>query len=118
MLKRLALLLFTGIFVTGGWGQATAPGGRAETARKAGLPVEDQHIRLSGWTMIACSAALQIGPLRRLAGLILGLILVPATWAGHRYWELEPGQARNGQRVHFFKNLSLIGAALYIAANG
>jgi putative oxidoreductase len=115
MLRRLGLLLFTAIFVTGGWGQAQQPGGRAEAARRAGLPVQDQHVQLSGWAMILCALALQAAPLRRPAALTLALILSPITYAGHRFWEMEPGQARQGQRVHFMKNLSLIGGALYIA---
>src|SRR5579885_2622733 len=118
MLKRLGLLLFTAIFVTGGWGQAQQPSGRAEVARKAGLPVQDQHVQLSGWAMIVCALALQVGPLRRPAALTLALMLPPITYAGHRYWEMEPGQARDAQRVNFMKNVSLTGAALYIAAEG
>lgn len=114
-MKRLGLLLFTAIFLTGGWAQAQRPAGGAGAARKAGLPVTDDLVTLSGWGMVVSALALQVGPLRRLAALMLALQLVPITYAGHRFWELEPGQARNGQRVHFFKNVSLIGAALAIA---
>jgi uncharacterized membrane protein YphA (DoxX/SURF4 family) len=116
--KRLGLMLFTAIFLTGGLGQAQQPTSRAETARKAGLPIDDDLVRLSGWTMIACALALQAGSLRRLAALTLALMLPPVTYAGHRFWEAEPGPQRDAQRVHFFKNVSLTGAALYIAANG
>jgi putative oxidoreductase len=33
-----------------------------------------------------------------------------------RFWEMEEGPQRMQNRIHFFKNLSMIGSALYIAA--
>jgi len=114
-MKNLALLLFTGIFVTGGWQQIQDPHSRAERARGAGLPVPDELVTWSGWAMIIGSLALQIRPLRRLAAIMLALQLVPVTYAGHRFWESEPGPARMQNRTHFFKNLAIIGGALYVA---
>jgi len=113
-MKHLALLLFSGIFVTGGWQQVQEPHPRAERARGTGLPIPDEVVRASGWAMIAGAMALHIKPLRRLVALMLALQLIPITYIGHRYWELE-GQARFQNRTHFFKNVSVIGAALYIA---
>ncbi len=114
-MQRLGLLLFASIFVTGGWAQIQQPTQRADQARKLGLPVPDELVQASGAAMIGAALALQIAPLRRLAALLLALQLVPITFVGHRFWELEPGPSRNGHRVHFFKNLSLIGAALALA---
>jgi putative oxidoreductase len=64
--------------------------------------------------MIAGALALQIKPLRRLAALLLALQLLPITYVGHRYWEAE-GPAQTQQMIHFFKNISMVGGALYIA---
>ena len=58
--------------------------------------------------MIAGSLGLQFPPVRRLAAVVLALQLVPLTYLGHRYWELEPGPARDMDEVNFFKNVSLI----------
>ncbi len=114
-MKNLALLLFSGIFLHGALQQIQEPHPRAERARSSGLPVSDEFVQLSGWAMIAGSLALQIKPLRRLAALLLGLQLIPITYVGHRFWEME-GQAVFQNRTHFFKNLAVIGGALYIAA--
>jgi putative oxidoreductase len=116
MLTHLALLVYSAMLYVGGWQQAREPGGRAERARGAGLPATEELVRASGWGMILGATALHIPALRRLAALSLALQLVPITWAGHRYWELEEGPQRGQQRIHFFKNVSLIGGALYIAA--
>ncbi len=116
MLKHLALLVYSGMFFVGGRQQAHAPGGRAERARSSGLPVSAEFVRASGWAMIAAAAALQFRPLRRLAAIALAGQLLPITYIGHRFWEIEDGPQRLQHQVHFFKNLSIIGSALYIAA--
>ena len=114
-MKHLALLLFSGIFVTGGWQQVQEPHPRAERARNTGLPIPDEVVSASGWAMILGALTIHIKPLRRLTGLMLALQLMPITYIGHRFWEMEAGQARSQNRVHFFKNVSIIGAALLIA---
>jgi putative oxidoreductase len=116
MLKHLALLIYSGMLFVGGWQQAHEPGGRAERARSSGLPVSDSLVQASGWAMIASAAALQLQPLRRFAALALVGQLLPITYVGHRFWEMDDGAQRMQHQVHFLKNVSIIGAALYIAA--
>lgn len=116
MLKHLALLMYSAMLFVGGWQQAQEPGGRAQRARTSGLPVTDDLVRLSGWGMIAASAALQLAPLRRFAALSLAAQLLPITYVGHRFWDEDDSTQRRQHLTHFFKNLSIIGGALYIAA--
>jgi uncharacterized membrane protein YphA (DoxX/SURF4 family) len=114
--KNLALLLYSGMLYVGGWQQAREPSGRADRARAIGLPVPDQLVQASGWVMILCATALQVPAVRRPAALSVAVQLLPITWIGHRFWEMEDGPQRAQNRIHFFKNLSMIGGALYIAA--
>jgi uncharacterized membrane protein YphA (DoxX/SURF4 family) len=114
LLKHLALLLYSTQLLLGGWQQLNEPTPRGERARALSWPVSDELVKFSGWAMIAGGIALQIKPLRRLAALLLALQLLPITYVGHRYWEAE-GQAQSQQKIHFFKNVSLVGGALYIA---
>jgi uncharacterized membrane protein YphA (DoxX/SURF4 family) len=116
MLKHIALLIYSSMLFVGGWQQAQEPGGRATRARSSGLPVNDTLVQASGWAMITAAAALQFQPLRRLAALAVAAQLLPITYAGHRFWAEEEGPQRAQQRIHFFKNVSMIGSALYIAA--
>ena len=116
MLKNLALLVYSGMFFVGGWQQATEPTGRAERARGLGLPVPDELVQASGWAMILGAAALQLRPLRKLAALSIAFQLLPITWIGHRFWEMEESPQRTQHLIHFLKNVSMIGSALYIAA--
>jgi putative oxidoreductase len=114
MLKHLALLLFSGQLLLGGWQQATEPSPRAERARGIGWPVGDELVRASGWAMILGALALHIPRLRRLAAILLGIQLLPITYVGHRFWQ-EQGPAQGQHKIHFFKNLSIVGGALFIA---
>jgi hypothetical protein len=42
---------------------------------------------------------------------------VPTTLAGHRYWEIEDPELRAQQRIHFLKNLTMLGGLLLAAAD-
>ena len=116
MFKHLALLLYSAELFVGGWQQAQQPAPRANQARSAGLAVRDEVVRASGWAMIAGALALHVPQLQRLAALALALQLLPITWVGHRFWEEEEAPRKAQHKIHFFKNISIIGAALYIAA--
>ncbi len=114
MLKHLALLLYSAQLVLGGWQQANEPSPRAARARGLGWPVQDELVRFSGWCMILGALALHIPRLRKLAGILLAVQLLPITYVGHRFWE-EEGPAQAQHKIHFAKNVSLVGGALYIA---
>jgi uncharacterized membrane protein YphA (DoxX/SURF4 family) len=115
--KLLGRLLFMGIFVRGAWDLFSEPTPRAEQARRIGLPVSDQFASWCGASMIAAALLMQLPPLRRPAAALIALELPIFTAIGHRFWEYEDGPQRAQNRLHFFKNLSLIGAATYIAAD-
>ena len=118
ILKQLALLLYSSMLYAGGWQQAHEPGGRAERARSSGLSiVSDEFVQASGWSMIASAVALHVPALRRFAALIIAFQLMPITYVGHRFWEIDEPAQRAQNRIHFFKNVSMIGGALYIAAS-
>ena len=48
---------------------------------------------------------------------MLAATLVPTTAAGHRFWEESDPAARAQQRVHFFKNVSMLGGLLIAAGD-
>jgi putative oxidoreductase len=53
----------------------------------------------------------------RIGAVLLLTFLVLASYYFHAFWNLE-GQAQQEQMIHFMKNLSMIGAKLFIAAKG
>jgi putative oxidoreductase len=77
----------------------------------------EQAVRINGAIQFAAGTLLAIGWAPRLAALAIAGTLVPTTAAGHRYWEEDEPQERTQQRIHFMKNLSMLGGLLIAAAD-
>ncbi|SRR6266545_7481955 len=74
-------------------------------------------VRVNAGVQIAAAAALSTGRAPRIASGVLAATLVPTTLAGHPFWEETDPVAKNGQRVHFFKNVSMMGGLLLSAVD-
>lgn len=79
------------------------------------LPIPSDEVtlvRVNAAVQIAGALALATGRAPRLASTVLAATLVPTTLAGHRFWEESDDTARRNQRLHFVKNLSVLGGLL------
>ena len=77
------------------------------------LPTDPKtQVRINAGVQILSGLALATGRAPRLSALALGASLVPTTAAGHRFWEESDPAAKANQRVHFFKNVSMMGGLL------
>ena len=74
-------------------------------------------VRLNGGLQLVAAATLATGRAPRSSAAALALSLVPTTAAGHRYWEESDPTARQQQRLHFFKNLSMLGGLIIAAGD-
>jgi hypothetical protein len=55
---------------------------------------------------------LATGTLPRVAALALSGTLVPTTYTAHAFWTVKDPDARKQQKVHFLKNVGLLGGVL------
>jgi putative oxidoreductase len=69
-------------------------------------------VRINGAAQLVAGLALATGRAPRLSAGVLALTLLPTTAAGHRFWEEGDPAARGTQRIHFFKNVSMLGGLL------
>ena len=79
------------------------------------VPIEFDSKRLvqaNGALHVLAGALLASGKSPRLASLALAGSLVPTTLGGHRFWEESDPTVRATQRLHFLKNVSLVGGLL------
>jgi putative oxidoreductase len=67
--------------------------------------------------LLVGSLSVIIGYQARIGAVLLLTFLVLASYYFHPFWKLE-GQAQQEQMIHFMKNLSMMGAMLFIVANG
>jgi putative oxidoreductase len=74
-------------------------------------------VRLNAVAQIGAGLTLATGRAPRISAAVLAATLVPTTAAGHRFWEEEDPAERSNQRIHFFKNLSMLGALMIAAVD-
>jgi uncharacterized membrane protein YphA (DoxX/SURF4 family) len=125
--RRVARPLLSSMFIVGGWDSLRSPEGKVKKAdpvaqavasRVPALPQETETlIRINGGVMVGAGALLAIGKFPRLASLTLIGTILPTTYAGHRFWEETDEATRAQQRVHFIKNLGLLGGLILAAVD-
>jgi putative oxidoreductase len=117
-LRTVSRVCMSAIFVQSGWSVLRDPGHRPQLAAKLGIPHPEPATtltRANGGVMAMSGAALALGLRPRVAASVLTASLVPTTLAGHRFWEQEDAQARTQQRIHFLKNVAMMGGLLFVA---
>jgi uncharacterized membrane protein YphA (DoxX/SURF4 family) len=128
LVRLIARPMLSSMFVMGGLNAIKNADALAERAQpvidglqpiiaKAGsyLPMEldaKNVVRIDGLIHLVGGAMLATGKAPRLSSFVLAVSLVPTTLGGHRYWEENDPQKKAHQKVHFFKNVSLVGGLL------
>lgn len=81
--------------------------------RAPSMPTDPKTlVRLNAGVQLGAGVALATGRFPRLAALVLAGTLVPATWMGHPFWEIDDPAQRRAQRIHAMKNVGLAGGLL------
>jgi len=123
-LRAAARMLTGSTYVVLGADALLTPGKRPEIAGETlaairtvvPLPENDTLlVQANAAVMVGAGAMLALGRAPRLAALALAGSLVPTTAAAHRYWAIEDPAARAQQKIHFWKNASLLGGLLLVA---
>ncbi|MEG8275164.1 DoxX family protein [Streptomyces sp. AHA2] len=125
LLRVLGRPMLASMFLAGGMNSVRDPKQVAEAAEPVVKPVADrvsvlpdrteQAVRLNGAVQVVAGLMLATGRMPRPAALAIAATLVPTTLAGHRFWETEDPAERAQQRIHFLKNLSMLGGLLIAA---
>ena len=125
--RVVARPLLSAMFVAGGWDAIKNPSGKAKKAESVALPIAEQVpllpqdperlVQINGAVMVGAGTLLAIGKFRRLAALTLMASIIPTTYAGHRFWEEDDEATKAQQRVHFLKNLGLLGGLILEAVD-
>src|SRR5438445_130675 len=89
----------------------------AKTMDQAGVTAPQLLLVGAIVLLIVGSLSIIVGYHARIGATLLLTFLVLASYYFHPFWSLE-GQAQQEQMIHFMKNLSMMGAMLFIVANG
>lgn len=115
--------MLAAVFVTSGWDTMLKPGPRVppaeDVAQRAAAPLPalreldtETLVRVNAAVQLGAGALLGMGRVPRSSALVLAASLVPTTLAAHRFWEFDEHTARQQQRIHFLKNVGLLGGLL------
>ena len=128
VLRRVARPLLASIFIGGGVDALRNPGGKVPAAEGIAPQIAsyipalegsatETLVRINGGVQVGAGSLLALGRFPRLSALALAASIVPTTAAGHRFWEMDDQAQRAQQRIHFLKNLSILGGLLLAAAD-
>ena len=127
MTRVLARPLLSSMFIVGGIDAVRHPESKVKAAEPvtkeiaSRLPVLPQKtetlVRLNGAVMVGAGTLLAVGRFRRLAALALIGSILPTTYAGHRFWEETDEERKAQQRIHFWKNMGLLGGLILAAVD-
>jgi putative oxidoreductase len=89
----------------------------ARIMESVGIPAPQFMLAGAIVFLLAGSLSVIVGYKARLGAALLLTFLVLASYWFHPFWKLE-GQVQQEQMIHFMKNLSMMGAMLFIVTNG
>ena len=87
-------------------------------AASQGVPLASLAVPISGLIAIGGGLSILIGYRARIGAWLVVLFLVPVTFMMHNFWAVTDPMMKQMQMIMFFKNVSMIGAALFISQFG
>jgi len=117
VLPLLARICVAALFLVAGIGKIMAFSGTAGYMAKLGFPAPEVMTVIAIVFEVGGGLLLLIGWKTRWVAWGLTLFVLIATFAAHRFWDVDVAQVAN-QRVHFLKNFAIIGALLMLSAFG
>jgi putative oxidoreductase len=107
-------VLFSIMFARSGLQHLRDDGTMAGYAKAKGAPAPQITVPLSGVMIIAGAISIALGLWADIGALLIVAFLIPTALIMHAYWKIDDPQARAMDAVHFYKDVSLLGAAIVI----
>jgi putative oxidoreductase len=116
VLQMIARLLVSWLFLLSGYRHLVMRKPMAEYARASGVPMPLAAVVVTGLMMLAGGLSLLLGWHPRLGAALIFVFLVAVAFWVHRFWTFTDPMQRATQEAHFWKNIALAGAMLWIIA--
>jgi putative oxidoreductase len=111
LVGRVLLVL---VFLDNGWAHVSKRDQMVPFGKMIGAPMAEISVPLTGAMMLVGGALIGLGVWADLGALLLVAFLPVAGYLGHAYWKETDPMARASQKAHFWKNIALAGAALFV----
>jgi putative oxidoreductase len=83
-----------------------------------GVPMSGILVPLSGVIGFLGGLSVLLGYQAKRGAWLLVAFLIPVSFAMHAFWKVQDPMMHQAQLAHFFKNMSMLGAALLISQFG
>jgi putative oxidoreductase len=121
LLTLIGRIFFATIFIMSGFNKILNFSSTLTYMVKAGMPNMSPYIQLLLAAAIAFELASSLMVLLgwhvRIGATILAIFILLTCFAIHHFWSYPPVEVQN-QMMNFFKNIALLGGALYIISFG
>jgi putative oxidoreductase len=88
----------------------------ADYARSSGVPMPAAGVVVTGLMMLAGGFSLLLGWHPRIGAGLIFVFLVVVSFSMHKFWSIADPMQRANQEAHFWKNITLAAAMLWIIA--
>jgi uncharacterized membrane protein YphA (DoxX/SURF4 family) len=105
-------VVFSFFFIYSGFNHLTKLNMMAQYAGSAGVPAPTLAVAVTGLMLLAGGLSILLGVRPRWGALLLLVFLVPTSLMMHKFWGISDPMMAANQAAHFWKNISLAGAAL------
>jgi putative oxidoreductase len=112
----LGRLFFAAIFVVSAPNDFTHP--VIQYAASKGVPFAGVLVPLAGIIALVGGLSVMLGYRAKAGAWLLSLFLVAVTPTMHKFWGISDPMLAQNEMVHFMKNLSMLGAAMFITQVG
>ena len=120
--------MLASMFIIGGFDALRHPSSKVPAAEGVAMSISghvpylpddpEQLVQINAAAQVGAGALLALGRFPRLSSTVLAGSIIPTTLAGHRFWEIKDDPAKRAQqRIHFFKNLGLLGGLMLAAVD-
>ncbi|ACB96619.1 DoxX family protein [Beijerinckia indica subsp. indica ATCC 9039] len=117
MLLLTGRILLALLFVLMGWSKINDFNGTVAYMLHTGAPFPPLAASIAIITELGVGLAIVFGVLTRPLALILAVYTIATGLIGHNFWTME-GMVRYDNMLHFYKNISIAGGLLSLAAAG
>ena len=109
-------VLFALLFVSSGVNHFTQNAAMTGYAKYKKIPMAKISVYVSGLMLVLGGIYIALGFYADLGALLLAIFLIPTAFLMHAFWKESDATSKSNERIAFFKDLSLAGAALIIFA--
>jgi uncharacterized membrane protein YphA (DoxX/SURF4 family) len=109
-------VLFALLFISSGVNHFTQNSAMTAYAQYKKIPMAKIAVYVSGLMLVLGGIYIALGFYADLGALLIAIFLIPTAFLMHAFWKESDATAKSNERIAFFKDLSLAGAALIIFA--